>query len=104
MCFCNRLKYVYRNGLIMNWYYFKVTKLDIIRFWKEIIHISIYIIALTVIGYWIYNLLVLESIRGFISSIIVYTIIYGFVVYRFCMNIEEKRKINSVFNKVLNIV
>lgn len=102
--FATGLSMLIGNGLIMNWYYFKVTKLDIIRFWKEIIHISIYIIALTVIGYWIYNLLVLESIRVFISSIIVYTIIYGFVVYRFCMNIEEKRKISNVFNKVLNIV
>lgn len=88
------------NGLIMNWYYLKVTKLDILRFWKEIGKISLYVICLTFIGYGLYNYQGMDSITKFIVSITFYTVIYSFVIYIFCMNVEEKEKVLSIFNKL----
>ncbi len=38
------------NGLIMNWYYLKITKLDIILFWKDIEKITFGVIIVTIIG------------------------------------------------------
>lgn len=38
------------NGLIMNWYYLKITKLDIILFWKNIEKITFGVIIVTIIG------------------------------------------------------
>lgn len=81
------------NGLIMNWYYLKVTKLDILRFWKEIGKISIYVMSLTLVGYGLYNYQNVDSITEFIIAIAVYTVIYSFVIYTFCMNLSEKEKV-----------
>ncbi len=81
------------NGLIMNWYYRKVTKLDILRFWKEIGKISIYVMSLTLVGYGLYNYQNVDSITEFIIAIAVYTVIYSFVIYTFCMNLSEKEKV-----------
>ena len=92
------------NGLIMNWYYRKVTKLDILRFWKEIGKISIYVMSLTLVGYGLYNYQNVDSITEFIIAIAVYTVIYSFVIYKLCMNNSEKEKIVKLFNKVVNIV
>lgn len=89
------------NGLIMNWYYRKVTKLDILRFWKEIGKISIYVMSLTLVGYGLYNYQNVDSITEFIIAIAVYTVIYSFVIYKLCMNVSEKEKVLSVFNKIL---
>ena len=84
----------------MNWYYLKVTKLDILSFWKEIGRISLYVICLTFIGYGLYNYQGMDSITKFIVSITFYTVIYSFVIYIFCMNVEEKEKVLSIFNKL----
>ena len=89
------------NGLIMNWYYLKVTKLDILRFWKEIGNISLYVICLTLVGYGLYNYQNVDSTTEFIIGIAVYTVIYSFVIYKLCMNVSEKEKVLSVFNKIL---
>ena len=89
------------NGLIMNWYYLNVTKLDILRFWKEIGNISLYIICLTLVGYGLYNYQNVDSIIEFIMAIAVYTVIYSLVIYTFCMNVSEKEKVLSVVNKIL---
>ena len=89
------------NGLIMNWYYLKVTKLDILRFWKEIGKISLYVISLTLVGYGLYNYQNADSITEFIIAIAVYTVIYSLVIYKLCMNVSEKEKVLSVVKKIL---
>lgn len=88
------------NGLIMNWYYLKVTKLDIYRFWKEISKISLYVTCLTLVGYILYNKQNVNSIPEFIINIAIYTVIYSFVIYKFCMNSSEKEKVLHIFKKI----
>lgn len=88
------------NGLIMNWYYLKVTKLDIYFFWKEIGKISFYVICLTLVGYVLYNCQNRNDVVKFGVSIAVYTFVYCFVIYKFCMNNNEKNKVLNVFNKL----
>ena len=88
------------NGVIMNWYYLKVTKLDILRFWKEISKITVYLILLTVAGYILYNYQNVNSATGFVISIAFYTVIYSFVIHKFCMNRNEKEKVLNIFKKL----
>lgn len=88
------------NGLIMNWYYLKVTKLDILRFWKEISKITVYLIFLTVAGYILYNYRNVNNLAVFIVSIAGYTVIYCFVIYKFCMNSSEKEMILNILKKI----
>lgn len=92
------------NGLIMNWYYLKVTKLDIFRFWKEIGKISICVVCLTLLGYVLYNYYNMNNVVEFIIGIVTYTVIYSFVVYKLCMNLSEREKVQKIFQKIVNVI
>lgn len=92
------------NGLIMNWYYRKVTKLDILRFWKEIGKISICVVCLTLLGYVLYNYYNVNNVVEFIIGIVIYTVIYSFVVYKLCMNLSEREKVQKIFQKIVNVI
>lgn len=92
------------NGLIMNWYYLKVTKLDIFRFWKEIGEISICVVCLTSIGYVLYNYYNVNSVAEFVIGIVTYTVIYSLVVYKLCMNLTEREKVQKIFQKIINVI
>ena len=47
---CTAVAFIVGNGILMNWYYWKVIKLDIIGFWKNIIRISIAPVIMVVVG------------------------------------------------------
>ena len=87
------------NGIIMNWYYYKITRLDIIKFWKEIGLISIWVILLTIVGYYANVYLWSDNKFVFVSKIIAYTILYILLLYITCMNSEEKAKMMGVLKK-----
>ncbi len=88
------------NGLIMNWYYLKVTRLDIIRFWQEISKITVMIILITLMG--IVGRLCIDTaeIINFIIAIIGYIIMYCIVIYKVCMINSEKEKIWNCIHKI----
>ena len=88
------------NGLIMNWYYLKITKLDIIRFWKDISRISIGVIGITIVCYIVNAYVNISSISVFVVKLILFTLIYLIVMYKFFMNATEKEKVMEIFNKL----
>lgn len=89
------------NGLIMNWYYVKVTGLDITRFWREIGKICAVVVVITILGNSIYNMLkISESKLIFGLSILVYSSIYLIVLYITVMNQDEKDKITSIIKRI----
>lgn len=88
------------NIIIINIYYYKVIKLNVIKFWKQIIKMTIpFSIPLAVI-------IIIEKISNFsgISSVIIYggiyTILYFIVCYLFSMNKSEKEMVKKVLDKV----
>lgn len=87
------------NGLIMNWYYLNITKLDIILFWKNISKITIGIIIVTIIGYIFNEMIEDKNIIVFIMKLLIYTLLYIGIMYKFFMNIEEKSKIKKLIMK-----
>lgn len=88
------------NGVVMNWYYAKVTKLDIVRFWREIAYITIWVVLLTVIGYGANGVLASPSKLVFVAKILAYTVVYLFVIARFCLNTEEKQQLAAIKAKL----
>ena len=89
------------NGLIMNWYYVKVTGLDITRFWREIGKICAVVVVITILGNSIYNMFIIsESKLIFGLSILVYSSIYLIVLYITVMNQDEKDKITSIIKRI----
>lgn len=85
------------NGIIMNWYYANEIKLDIRNFWKNIFNITVAILLLTMVFYYINNLVLTDSVSGFIIKLLIYMIVYILVMYSFIMNIKEKEKVRSIF-------
>lgn len=88
------------NGVVMNWYYAKVTKLDIVRFWREIAYITLWVVLLTVIGYGVNGVLASPSKLVFVAKILAYTVVYLFVIARFCLNTEEKQQLAAIKAKL----
>lgn len=85
--------------IIMNIYYYKKINIDIPRFWKEIIKMSVPIIIIAVISY-ITNIYTYTGSKIFlVVKIIVYTLIYILCVWKFSMNNSEKNIIKGLVNK-----
>ena len=72
--------FVVANFFILNFYYYKVIKLDIIKFWKEICKISIPILVIFVPACFIVSYLDYQNILFFVIQILGYTILYCAVV------------------------
>lgn len=87
------------NGLIMNWYYLNITRLDIILFWKNIGKITIGVLIITIIGYIFNEIVENKNILVFVIKLLVYTLLYIGIMYKFFMNIEEKSKIKKLIMK-----
>ena len=88
------------NIIVMNIYYYKVIKLNVIKFWKNIFRIFIkYLIPICII----IGIMYLTNFSGIESVIIyggIYTLIYIIVTYFIVCNDYEKNIINSVLKKL----
>ena len=88
------------NIIIMNIYYYKSLKLNVILFWKNILLMMIkYSIPIVLI----LLLMFVTNFKGIISVIIygsIYTILYMIVTYYFVINDYEKGLIMSLASKL----
>lgn len=87
------------NGLIMNWYYAKVTGLDIKEFWQQITKISVGVIFLTIVGYGINKSLGDTNLIMYFMSIVIYTMVYCLTMYKIFMNDVEKTKVRGILKR-----
>ena len=69
----------------MNIYYYKITKINIPLFWKNIIHLSILPIIMVIASFFLLNVFDLNSWVNLLSAIIIYTLIYASGMYLFFM-------------------
>lgn len=88
------------NGLVMNWYYRKILGLDVVTFWKQISNICFGVIALTIFGWGLNNVFYSENLIIYLLKIILYTIVYSCVMYKFYMNNYERLMIKSTFSMI----
>lgn len=89
--------------IIMNIYYHKVQRIDIIMFWKEILKMSI---VPCLIGVLFFNVLVIyevSSVLNLMIAILIFTVIYIPLFWSFGLNKSEKilfsRPVFSILNK-----
>lgn len=88
------------NIILINIYYYKVIKLDVINFWKQILKISIIMLIPFIIMIIFKNLTSINGIMGILIYGSLYTLFYCLVVYFFVMNSYEKGILNKVLKKV----
>lgn len=87
--------------IILNIYYWKKINLDIPKFWKEIIKMTVPIIFVAILGIIIKKIWIIDSILILILQIVIYTILYSFVVWNFSMNKYEKDIILKPISKII---
>lgn len=98
---CSGISYTIGQIIIMNIYYYKVTKLDIPAFWANIGKMSIIPAGMTIVGMWGNSKLDLSSWGMLLVMILLYTAVYSAGMYFFVMNDYEKDVVRKPVFKVL---
>lgn len=99
---CTAVAFLLGNGLIMNIYYYRVTKLDIPLFWKNIIRMSVIPALFIAVGYFIVNELIpARGIIEFLIEVVIYSIFYIVFTWIFTMNTYERNLFSDLLRKVI---
>lgn len=88
------------NIVIMNIYYYKKVKIDINKFWKEIIKMSIPVIISVVIGILIFRVVRVNGILGFGIKGSIFVVIYSVLMWKLGMNNYEKELLCKPIDKI----
>lgn len=86
--------------IVMNIYYQKKQGLNIIKFWKEILRMSVIPVLLCAVSISIMNKLGTYSVNQYIFMIIGYVILYALLSAKFMMNDSERTLFLSPLKKV----
>lgn len=92
------------QGIILNIYYHKKVGINMIEFWKNILRMSIPIVFVVLFGMELNMLIVSGSIFVLAVKIVLYTAVYGLLMWFFGMNNYEKDLIRKPVNKILSKV
>lgn len=97
---CSCVSYLLGQGLVMNIYYYKVTGLDIPRFWGNILRMAPVPAGMLLVGLLVLRRVSLNGWLPFLAAVMVYTAIYGLLMYCFAMNDYEKDIIHRPLRKL----
>lgn len=101
---CTGIAFMVGNGIIMNIYYYKVTKLNIGKFWKNIGQMTIIPAVLVIAGYWEVNCYIpVKGITRFLVEVIIYTLVFCGLSWKITMNQYEKNLFCDLIKKLLRI-
>ncbi|MDE6622850.1 MAG: oligosaccharide flippase family protein [Alistipes sp.] len=92
------------QGLVMNIYYYKVQKLDILKFWQEIARMSVAPIFLTLGCRYLVTQLNLSDFGRLGGAIMLYTIVYIPMFWCFGMNESERSMIGQPIQRVFKLI
>lgn len=92
---CSCLSYLLGQGLIMNLYYYKVTQIDIPRFWKNIGSMSVVPALLMAAGLGWNHFFTLDGWGEFLAGVIVFAAVYCLLMYKTSMNSYEKNVVRA---------
>ena len=90
------------QGIILNIYYWKKIKIDIPKFWKEILKMSLPIILVFLFGMFLHKYWVISNILILILQITIYTGLYALFMWNFSMNNYEKDVVRKPLLKITN--
>lgn len=92
------------QGIIMNWYYHNRAGLDMRRFWKEVGSVYLLPVVLSIVTLLLGNVVDLYRIWALLAGIVIYTVIYCLLCWRFAMNDYEKglfaEPVLRIYNKL----
>lgn len=88
------------HTLILGRYFYKNVDKNIIRFWREIIKLTIVILMIVIFGKLINNFVIELNFKVFIIKIMIYTVFYLFFMYFFGISVKEKEEIRNRMRKL----
>ena len=88
------------TGIIMNLLYWKVLKIDIVRFWENIIDLSKGLIIPIGIGILLNRIIIIRQLITLIICILIYSCVYFVSMYCFGMNSKERHMVISIVRKI----
>lgn len=83
--------------LLMNLFYWKKLKVNILQFWKEIFKISIIMSLILATSYYFKFIFPLDNMLSLIIFVIFFSIFYFPIIYFFAMSLNEKMFFISLF-------
>lgn len=89
------------QGLVMNWYYWKKTGLDMMRFWKEVGKLYVIPCGMCVVTLVIGNRIDFYNIGYMFAGIVIYTIVYCLLNWKYVLNNYEKALLIEPINRIL---
>lgn len=90
------------QGVIMNVYYHRVQHIDILRFWAEITRMSLVPALFIVVGLLAAEWISLDGWGSLMLGILVFSLLYIPVFWRFSMNADERDLIGRPIKKLLH--
>ena len=94
------LAYLFGQGFIMNWYYWKKIGLEIPRFWKSVGHLFIIPIIMCVVALIAFNFIQLNSWLMLLPFIAIYATVFIVLNWFFVMNDYEKDIVRGPLRKI----
>lgn len=88
------------QGIILNIYYHKKVGINMIEFWKNILKMSVPVLITVLFGICLNYMINSSSIIVLFVKIMLYTIIYAILMWKFGMNQYEKNLIKKPLEKV----
>lgn len=98
---CSCISYILGQGLVMNTYYYRVTGLDIPLFWKNIVKMAVIPVAMTIVGLFIINKVIIDDWYVFLAGVLIFTAIYAILMYSISFNEYEKEIFRNPLLKVM---
>ena len=87
------------QGVAMNWYYWKQIKLDIPRFWRSILQIIWIPVLMSTAVTLLSRFIDFSKVVIFFIGVVVYTVVYLILCWKFSMTSSEKSNIFPAFSK-----
>lgn len=100
---CTAAAFVMGNGILMNWYYWNVIKLDIATFWKNILRISIVPVIMTVIGVTAFQIISIKNLWMLLAFSIIYAVLFAAGSWLVEMNAYEKSLITGMMKRIIKV-
>lgn len=88
------------NIILINIYYYKVIRLNVIQFWKEILKMTSFFVIPVLLIILIMKITNLNGWVAFLSYGFIYVCLFILVSYYICMNKYEKNIIDKVLKKI----
>lgn len=87
--------------IFMNIFYQKKVGINIVKFWKNILAMSIPMIFAIILAIILKIIVPINSVIVLVAQIVLYTLIYCLIVYKFSINDYEKQLILKPINRII---